>query len=348
MSFFESISVASQERIHSQVLSWFFSSKCMATTEQNKLTLLDRIVGESLSSSEILRVTTEEDDIDIIVYTDNAIVAFENKIKSTTHSNQLWRYDKTLTAKKVSIVHKVYLSLYEEDIYNQNWKIITHLELCRLLSVFSFLDNDDAIIFKDYLKFYHKLGNAAFEFMKHPERFPKVFKDGSLKKDQKLDARYSSILEKFVCINQLETIFQKMFLKSLAQELGFKSDDYLVEETRGNALLNLYTDEFVINDKTFQLGLQLQRNSMKIIFQDKSYNKSNNKDLPEAVVNYFKKNLFFGGQKETLNMPRSRCYLSKSTTFLWGYELVDDGMDKLRNVLSVLKNKVAIEIKKLD
>ena len=184
MSFFSSISIASQERIHSQVFSWFFSSQYSAINEEDKISLLEKIVGHSLNSSKITSVTTEEDNIDIIIYTDKAIVAFENKIKSTTHSNQLTKYDQILTQKGIPNIYKIYLSLFDEDIDNPNWKIVTHREMATTLNEAKLNDCGDSIIFKDYLGFYSLLGESAWSFLEGPNNF-KEFLEMGLSKNMK-------------------------------------------------------------------------------------------------------------------------------------------------------------------
>ncbi|CBW25666.1 hypothetical protein BMS_0762 [Halobacteriovorax marinus SJ] len=341
MSFFQSISIASQERIHSQVFSWFFSPDCKATNEHNKISLLEKIVGQGFSSEKIIKVTTEEENIDIIIYKDKAIVAFENKIKSTTHSNQLEKYDSILSKKPINQVYKIYLSLFDEDINNTNWKLITHRDVSKIFQSISYnTSSNDSVIFQDYLEFYTTLGDSAFEFLKTPSGFERVFKDGSLKKHEKSISSYASSLESFICINQLETIFQKMFYKKLAQDLGFSSQDYLIEETRGNALINLYVSDFIKEEVVYQLGVQLQRNSIKVIFQDKAYNKSSHKNLPERVVKFFKENLFFKNKSESFNPPRSKCYFSKSATFVWGSQLDELRKREISELIASLKGDI--------
>jgi len=343
MSFFESIAMASQERIHSQTLSWFLSSSCDAASMDEKLRFLSLITGKNLSSKQIIKVTTEEDDIDILVYTDDTIVAFENKIKSTTHSNQLQKYDEILKSKNVQNIERIYLALFYEQINNLSWKVVKHSEVVSFLLKLEYSDTRDNVIFQDYLSFYKRLAWSAVTFLTRPEKFRGVFEGGSVKKHEKSEYEYATEEERFICMNQLETIFQKMFYKNLVQKLG--EENFLIEETRGNALLNIYAGEIIKGENVYQLGLQLQRNSIKLIFQDKGYSRSKSSDLPKEIIQYFNRLNFFLNCHKSFNLPRSKCYLSISTSFVWGYEFSDKHIEKIKEYLGILREKTFGEIR---
>lgn len=93
-TFFDYISSASEEKIHSQTLGWLLSKNCDALDEKNKKELLRLLLGKSIIKHKfnIEDVLVEYFDIDLLIVCDNFVAVIENKLKSSEHSNQLEKY----------------------------------------------------------------------------------------------------------------------------------------------------------------------------------------------------------------------------------------------------------------
>lgn len=89
-SFFEHLGIADMERIHSQMIAWIFDPACKAFDEEQKNKLLRDLFD--LDSVSNIKITTEDNNIDILVETDKHIIAVENKLKSSQHDDQLTKY----------------------------------------------------------------------------------------------------------------------------------------------------------------------------------------------------------------------------------------------------------------
>lgn len=99
--FFEYISAASNEKVHSQTIAWIFSENCNVLSPLAKsdilksLILFDKNQELTLSSNGFIpkKVIAEIEDIDILIVCQDYFVVIENKIKSSEHSNQLIKYE---------------------------------------------------------------------------------------------------------------------------------------------------------------------------------------------------------------------------------------------------------------
>lgn len=108
--FFEFISAASNEKVHSQTLAWIFSTNCTAFTPEVKGEILCQFVGDTMDNSKNyipLKSIAEIEDIDLFIECANVCLIIENKIKSSQHSNQLYKYQYFTTideVQKISIL----------------------------------------------------------------------------------------------------------------------------------------------------------------------------------------------------------------------------------------------------
>jgi hypothetical protein len=93
-TFFDYISSASEEKIHSQTIGWLLSKNCDALQEGEKKKFLQLLLGEKKFKRKfnIKDVLVEYFDIDLLIVCDNFVVVIENKLKSSEHSNQLEKY----------------------------------------------------------------------------------------------------------------------------------------------------------------------------------------------------------------------------------------------------------------
>ena len=93
-TFFDYISSASEEKIHSQTLGWLLSKNCDALRDIEKENFLKLLLEENKVNAKfnIQDVLVEYFDIDLLIVCDNFVVVIENKLKSSEHSNQLEKY----------------------------------------------------------------------------------------------------------------------------------------------------------------------------------------------------------------------------------------------------------------
>jgi hypothetical protein len=92
-TFFDFISSASEEKIHSQTLGWLLSEYCDALSDSQKQEFLKLLIGDNeYLDYTIEYVFVEFNDIDLLIVCNNFVVVIENKIKSSEHSNQLEKY----------------------------------------------------------------------------------------------------------------------------------------------------------------------------------------------------------------------------------------------------------------
>ena len=81
--FFEFISAASNEKVHSQTLAWIFSKNCTAFTAEVKGELLCELVGDCKDDPQNyipLKSIAEIEDIDLFIECANVCLIIENKI----------------------------------------------------------------------------------------------------------------------------------------------------------------------------------------------------------------------------------------------------------------------------
>lgn len=94
--FFECIAAADAEKVHSQTIGWILSDECgVFTQEERKSILQELLLGQNVNFDfgRIKSVDVEINDIDIQITCDNCLIVIENKLKSSQHSNQLFKYE---------------------------------------------------------------------------------------------------------------------------------------------------------------------------------------------------------------------------------------------------------------
>ncbi len=120
-TFFDYISSASEEKIHSQTLGWLLSKNCDALEKKNKKELLQLLLGKNKIKNKfnIEDVLVEYFDIDLLIVCDKFVVVIENKLKSSEHSNQLEKYlllvEKDIDSNRLDIYLKGLHGLFEEN-----------------------------------------------------------------------------------------------------------------------------------------------------------------------------------------------------------------------------------------
>jgi PD-(D/E)XK nuclease superfamily len=314
MNFFSSIQQASMEKSHSAAIAWLASPNNARVTQKDRLKFLSMLTGVKLSGN-IVRSTAEYDGIDILIEMDDVIIAIENKIKISEHSNQLDKYNKILNEKFAGYKHeKMFLSLAGESASDKEWKSIDYEDFFQALKE---IENPGEII-SDYISNLSCLVSAKNDFEKDHTKYKNVFVDGAKRKS---NAKSESIGEsaRYISDNGLETIFQKIFFHKLIKDLD-ACDDVdvsarlrIIGETRGRAFIDLKNpglcECIFINGCQVDLGLQIQGNSIKIQFENGLDEDGRRKENSENIRHILDKNMpiifkrHFNESKWSLNKP---------------------------------------------
>jgi hypothetical protein len=325
-SFFEYIGLADVERVHSQILSWLLSKDCEAFDSIEKTKFLKNIFG---INENIIEIQTERDKIDILITTQNNVIVIENKLKSSQHSNQLIKYkDYCKNTFPNHKVHYFFLTLINEKTDDNEWNPITYSLILKKIKELTLNKNNHGLILNEYLIFLDKLVCAVEDFNLNYLNYKMVFLDGKKKKQDKICNDYeTNNYEWFIASNQLETIFQKMFLNKFANEL--KIDNFYITETRGDALINFTLDDKIAyNSRCYSTFIQLQNDTIKFAFAISGIDyMTSEKDWVKDIIPKMEEirdsNEF---NYSNLNKPRSKAYISiskKMNPKYWEFNIED-------------------------
>ncbi|MBM3186867.1 MAG: PD-(D/E)XK nuclease family protein, partial [Bacteroidetes bacterium] len=99
--FFEWIAAADAEKVHSQTIGWILSEECEVFSKEERKSILQELFFDPFPEkfkdfkkiNKIDSVDVEINDIDIQITCDNCLIVIENKLKSSQHSNQLFKYE---------------------------------------------------------------------------------------------------------------------------------------------------------------------------------------------------------------------------------------------------------------
>lgn len=330
-TFLESLLLADAERIHSQTLAWILNLNKDVFSNQEKSKFLKNLFQHSceIVIDEKYFVGTEINNLDIVIRTGNATLVIENKLKSSEHSSQT---DKYLDAIPIHLKSKnnyfAYLSLTAEAPKNSQWLVVSFEILLNSLQTVRWNEKDRTYLFvEDYMKTLTNLVNVFNDFMQKHKEYDTVFQDGHKKKHDKNhdDLKYKNNFRKeYIRRNQLETIFQKAFLKEVVSDLELSS--FYINETHGVALLQVNSKKLIIDGKVFILGFQLQGNTLKINCVKENYDKSKSNQISEEMIRTFES--IFRNQNgfKKLNKPKSKAYMSVSKKMdkqLYEYEIAE-------------------------
>lgn len=322
-NFFEVVGMANIERIHSQMWLYFFQDDLLDNSQKSYI--LNTFFGTE-GEYKSFQCYTEYENIDVVITVDNEekIFAIENKVKISQHSDQLKRYSKILEEKfKGKPLHCVYLSLIGENPFAQNWSPGSYNDLLETLQVVYFKKskNLQEQIFNEYVNSIKRLIEVFDKFSNHHEDFFQVFLDGNKTKDKKREliesgSYYQNDDQKYIALNQLETIFQRNFLFRIARamhmEAYFHSEKFPkahIDEGNGTAILHIDIQEDS-DDKKFVFGIQFQANAVKITYSKKDYHNGFAGELGKSKLAEFEK---FGSEKGLrFNPPRTKAYMSLS------------------------------------
>lgn len=312
-NFFDAIGVADMEKVHSAVIGWMLSDKCDAFGSEGlkkRSELLQTIFGveNPIDSFDEIESYIEWMKIDILIVTikDGARKCWliENKIKSSQHSNQLYRYEEIITNPDNGYAscdkEYCFLTLIPEKPQNNNWKNAKYTALKdgldHALQNSTLPRNEKHFtILTEYRDCVSNLCDSLSNFLDHYcqdefRAYSNVFTDGSLQKEKKSREKVPSSgkYAGFIRDNGLETIFQKCFLQRIITEADLSSLVNTLHETRGNAFIDFINQE--VDGTIFGLpglikfGYQFQKGSFKV----QILGEKNPKISPKAFISYWK------------------------------------------------------------
>jgi hypothetical protein len=327
-TFFEYISMADSEKVHSQTIGWIFSNNCNAISKQDK----ERILKNLISSKEKLNIEDvfiEIDDIDILIKCSSRLIVIENKVKISQHDNQLEKYENYAKEKitKLNIdpqnISYIYLTLDKEKSNKNPWIDVSYLELMGELNKYPKSESDDTVIFNQYLTTINKILNAINCAIDDKELRSWCFKNTRIKKydllKQEGEIQLFKGLKKDENLNNalylietgmirlIQKIFYKRTLDSIDKKFldsNFSFSEFGASSSTGEGLIQLNFKElfFKYNDIKFNVGYQIQNQTIKINIAHELYNESKNEQLPpdfKELLRKIKSELNFNGRIST-------------------------------------------------
>lgn len=322
-NFFQAIGLVDMERVHSSFLGWILSEDCYAFDQETKSQLLCNIFGAKYDEQfSIINVLVESHNFDILVLTEDDSLRktywiIENKVKSSQHNNQLNKYvDDLVKLANSNEKRFCLLSLISEEPLSKKvkWHCTTYGQLANYIeNALKQANNsvDDYIFVKAYIECIKSLDAALQDFIANHLDYPNVFTNGSKRKDNKPIGNAKGKHVQFIEKNNLETIFQKAFLKILAERMSqWKQKDYTVSETRGIALID-YLDYMKWEEQGLESHIQIQNGSFKV-FLGEIIGKEENKVSFLNVWNDFFMSLEKKHGGWQTNKPRSKPSISIS------------------------------------
>lgn len=309
-TFFDSLLMADSERVHSQMLAWFLNLPNEKFSLIEKATLLQSLFHfEKPLALQSIHVNSEIHRIDILIELDEYILVIENKLKSSEHSDQTIKYIEAVS-KEYNHLGKTlkfaFITLIGEEPKNNNWNIISFENLLKALHNINW-DNKhkESLFIKEYIQTLNNLVVSFKTFIGNHQDFDSVFNDGFKSKHNKV--QYQNIIKEYIRINQLETIFQKAFLKEVS--LLANLEQYYITETRGTALIQIFVGSVFFENKEYHLGLQFQGTCLKInlILQTKAKSK-----IPDVLKDYFGNTFSKKNEYNRYNRNNSNPYISVS------------------------------------
>ena len=278
-SFFEIIWISDKERIHSSMIGWMLSNECNVLTDDIKKGFFKSVLGIKTENFKIDEVINEYKKVDIYIKTDKFNVLIENKLKSTQHSNQLAKYNKTFNLIDEENYHPFLLSLIEEEPEQSNWKTITYNKVLSYFKQFvdDFKGEEKEIIYlNDYLLFLEKLTVSFNLFHEETSSFEYIFDERYL---SNLDKTVDDNLKTFILKNKLSQIFKMSFFTELIQELDQNDSIEIGSRNcrigKGNGgevhLTMTIEDDIPFMGFKCRTEIQLEGYSIKFSFTDTEY-----------------------------------------------------------------------------
>ena len=335
-SFFEILSISDKERIHSSMIGWMLSNKCNVLTDDIKKGFFKSVLGIKTENFKIDKVINEYKKVDIYIKTDKFNVLIENKLKSTQHSNQLAKYNKTFNLIDKKNYHPFLLSLIEEEPEQSNWKTITYNKVLSYFKQFvdDFKGEEKEIIYlNDYLLFLEKLTVSFNLFHEETSSFEYIF-------DENCSENSDERMKSFLVDNKLSQIFNISFFIELIKDLclknflGISSEYYRIGKGRAGSIHFTLTieDDIPFMGIKCRTELQIEGTTCKFSFTDTEYHtytdEKNRKEIffnsEPNIIEIFGKYLECEKNDFTkLNPPKSKGRVSISRKMKKKYWLMD-------------------------
>lgn len=338
-TFFEALAIADAERIHTQMLCWIFNlPQEKLTTEEKSIALNKLFATKDNNTYQSIKAHTEFKNIDLIIeaeFADKSLVfILENKLKSSESPNQTNKYREEVKQHfEGATFNYCFLTLIEDKASDRTWHNASYKGLKEVIESIKFLDNcyPEHVFIAEYIRSLENLTSSFSEFCNNHQDFSAVFRLGSMRKYEKSKRLSDSTnrVERFISENQLETVFQKAFLKTLFNrpsiltkvEKKFKS--YIeIGETRGNALIQLGLKTPYVGG--FSIGLQMQGRTIKINLASIDYHKSQKEQITEEISAAFYATFYRKNNFNRKNHGKTKAYLSVSKQLpkeLWQYNI---------------------------
>lgn len=333
-TFFDYISSADSEKVHSQTIGWLFSKNCKAISDRDKSNILKDLTGNKECQFNIEYTLVEVNDIDIIVVCEDAIIVIENKIKASESITQLPKYYKIIEQDESELSDLklnrkpfyLFLTLLEESASDGNYDSVNYETLHFIITNNwnkNVLNQDKhKYILEDYLITINQLV-SSIKWMNEDIYTRKwVFENTDFRKNKHLNKINSNTDEvNYVISNGLVRQMQKYYFKMVKDNLNIDNNLYKVfygsSANNGEGLIQIdflkYNYDY--NGTNFQIGYQIQGSVVKINTSSIEYNKSTHNQLhPEtkSKIDKLKKSLKFNRR----NPPQTKAYysISKSLT----------------------------------
>ena len=354
--------MADSEKVHSQTLGWIFSKNCNAIGKNDKENVIKNIIGlkENINIDEIF---VEIDDIDILIKCSDRLIVIENKVKISQHDNQLAKYeeDAKVKADKLNIKHEnisyIYLTLDKEASNTNSWLDVSYLILIQELEKCKIIENEDAVIFKQYLATINRITNSINNSINEKELRKWCFKHTNIKKTDLLiknvfrelckdlqtkeNTENALYLVETGMIRLIQKVFYKRTLESINKtflDTNFARYEFGASSTNGEGLIQLNFKDlsFIYNSIKFNIGYQIQNQTIKINIAHENYNESRKDQLPsnfKKILEEIKSQLNFNGRVST---GTSKAY--GSVTKKMSFNISDDWNPK--NLASFIEDDI--------
>lgn len=340
-TFFEALAIADAERIHTQMLCWIFNLPDEKVTTEGKSIALNKLFATQNNNTYLsIKAHTEFKSIDLIIEAEFAgeslVFVLENKLKSSESPNQTNKYREEVKRHfEVATFNYCFLTLIKDVASDHSWHNVSYNELKEVIESFKFIDDcyPEGVFVTEYIRTLENLTSSFSEFCNNHQDFSAVFRLGSIPKYEKSKRLSDSTnrIERFISENQLETIFQKAFLKKLFNRPSiltiiknqFKSD-IEISETRGNALIQLGLKTQYVGG--FSIGLQMQGRTIKINLVSTNYYKSKKEQITEEITAAFCATFYKKNDFNRRNQGKTKAYLSVSKQLskeVWQYNILE-------------------------
>jgi len=327
-SFFEYISMADSEKVHSQTIGWIFSKNCRAISKIDKENVIKNLISLN-DKIEIDEIFVEIDDIDILIKCSNRLIVIENKVKISQHDNQLEKYEKDAKLKAIKLkidpenISYIYLTLDKEASNKSPWIDVSYLNLIKELEKCKIIENEDAVIFNQYIATINRIITTINTSINDKELRSWCFKNTGIKKYDLLSEDIFLELRKVLkndenlnkalylietgMIRLIQKIFYKRTLESIDKsflDANFSSYEFGASSSNGEGLIQLNFKDlfFNYNNIRFNVGYQIQNQTIKINIAHEKYNESKNEQLPldfKELLEKIKTKLNFNGKVST-------------------------------------------------